>query len=303
MILPRLLRSSIFLVFAAASFGSLAQVHGQPEPELFAADTESPTEDYDAASMMTQGPTETIGFGGLPVDDGRDELSTQECTDDYNGTVVGDIGNGAIFRPDYLCESNGLPPIGNIRFAPGEPIPIEGAVCCGPPTTVMPPMMYDYFTLDSAAGGCIGRKQDGSDELFLKECTSDDDYIQWRFDEQGYFRSKVNDDECMQAGQVPEITDGVEALVAGTTMYVKECVDGGLKQDFQVMDESFATLGGLSGPIYLESRPDLCVVHFGANPTIGESRIMLLECDSLGGQRALGWEADNPCTHEPDKCY
>jgi hypothetical protein len=56
-------------------------------------------------------------------------LNRQECTA-INGTIVGDIGDGAIFRDDYLCESNGEPPIATIVPADGEPIAIEGEVCC-----------------------------------------------------------------------------------------------------------------------------------------------------------------------------
>jgi hypothetical protein len=59
----------------------------------------------------------------------RDELTRQECLE-YNGTIVGDIGNGAIFQDDYLCESNGLPPIANI-LQDAPPFAIEGEVCCG----------------------------------------------------------------------------------------------------------------------------------------------------------------------------
>ena len=58
----------------------------------------------------------------------RPELSRAECTD-RGGVVVGDIGDGAIHDPNYLC-SNGEPPIGTIVPQPGEPIAIEGEVCC-----------------------------------------------------------------------------------------------------------------------------------------------------------------------------
>lgn len=48
------------------------------------------------------------------------------------GSVVGDIGNGAIFKPDYTCESNGKAPLARIASEEGKPIATEGAVCCGP---------------------------------------------------------------------------------------------------------------------------------------------------------------------------
>jgi hypothetical protein len=60
-----------------------------------------------------------------------DSMSRQECQE-AGGTVVGDIGNGAIFEDDYVCESNGQPPIAVVLAAEGEPIASEGEVCCGP---------------------------------------------------------------------------------------------------------------------------------------------------------------------------
>jgi hypothetical protein len=58
----------------------------------------------------------------------RPLITSTECQGG-GGTIVGDIGDGAIHRPDYLCE-NGQPPTGTIRAEGDEPIAIEGAVCC-----------------------------------------------------------------------------------------------------------------------------------------------------------------------------
>lgn len=55
-------------------------------------------------------------------------LTKEEC-EAKSGTVVGDIGDGAIHRPDYVCAS-GKPPLGSIAQPAGGPIAIEGAVCC-----------------------------------------------------------------------------------------------------------------------------------------------------------------------------
>lgn len=66
-----------------------------------------------------------------PADWQDQEYTRNECTA-ASGTVVGDIGNGAIFQDDYTCD-NTLPPMGVIVPADGEPIAIEGEVCCGPP--------------------------------------------------------------------------------------------------------------------------------------------------------------------------
>ena len=79
-------------------------------------------------------------------------------------------------------------------------------------------------------------------------------------------------------------------------MYVKTCANpGSLKEGFQVFDPSW----GGQGPLSLASRPDLCVVHFGAEPVIDESRIMLIECNAVGGARGEGWEATDPCATPP----
>ncbi len=58
----------------------------------------------------------------------RPTMTRAEC-EAKEGRVVGDIGDGAIHRPDYTCES-GQPPIATIRPGEGEPIASEGAVCC-----------------------------------------------------------------------------------------------------------------------------------------------------------------------------
>lgn len=52
----------------------------------------------------------------------RPTMTDAECTA-QGGTVVGDIGDGAIHRADYVCPS-GSAPIGTI------PVGIEGSVCC-----------------------------------------------------------------------------------------------------------------------------------------------------------------------------
>lgn len=58
----------------------------------------------------------------------RSTLSGAACKE-QGGQVVGDIGDGAIRRPEYRCAS-GLAPIADIRPSEGEPAAIEGAVCC-----------------------------------------------------------------------------------------------------------------------------------------------------------------------------
>jgi hypothetical protein len=52
----------------------------------------------------------------------RPSMTAEEC-EAQGGQVVGDIGDGAIHRPEYRCES-GEAPIGSI------PLGVEGSVCC-----------------------------------------------------------------------------------------------------------------------------------------------------------------------------
>jgi hypothetical protein len=59
----------------------------------------------------------------------RPLVTSTQC-EAQGGSVVGDIGDGAIHRPDYRC-ANGKAPIGTITAEQGEPIATEGAVCCG----------------------------------------------------------------------------------------------------------------------------------------------------------------------------
>jgi hypothetical protein len=65
----------------------------------------------------------------------RGELTRDECVELEGGTIVGDIGDGAIFEETYVCESSGLPPIANIiqPMNGNAPVAIEGEVCCGRP--------------------------------------------------------------------------------------------------------------------------------------------------------------------------
>lgn len=57
------------------------------------------------------------------------QLSAAQC-EAAGGKVVGDIGDGAIHRVDYVCPESGKSPLGTIAPEPGGPVAIEGAVCC-----------------------------------------------------------------------------------------------------------------------------------------------------------------------------
>jgi hypothetical protein len=58
----------------------------------------------------------------------RKALAPAAC-EAQGGSAVGDIGDGATHRPDYVCPS-GKPPLGDIAPPAHGPIPVEGAVCC-----------------------------------------------------------------------------------------------------------------------------------------------------------------------------
>src|SRR5688572_14847924 len=61
----------------------------------------------------------------------RPVLTVDQCKAE-GGAVVGDIGDGATHRDDYLCEGSKAP-LGNVRVG------IEGSVCCPVgPATVAP---------------------------------------------------------------------------------------------------------------------------------------------------------------------
>lgn len=72
----------------------------------------------------------TIATFALWLSTCSSQITRQECVD-QGGVVVGDTGNGAIFDPGYVCDIDGLPPTDVVVAAPGEPIAIEGEVCCG----------------------------------------------------------------------------------------------------------------------------------------------------------------------------
>ena len=79
------------------------------------------TEPAPASPTTTPTPTDEEPLGGTPAPADRPEISVEECEE--QGTVVGDIGDGAVHQPDYRCP-NGEPPIGRVSSG------IEGAVCC-----------------------------------------------------------------------------------------------------------------------------------------------------------------------------
>lgn len=73
---------------------------------------------------VAQPPAEIPPGEPVPGSVGADRpvLTAEECAA-KGGSVVGDIGDGATHRPDYVCAS-GAAPIGNVQLG------VEGSVCC-----------------------------------------------------------------------------------------------------------------------------------------------------------------------------
>ena len=91
----------------------------KPEP----APTETPAGAEPPAGEQAEPPA---GEPGAPQ---RTEMSAAEC-EAQGGRVVGDIGDGAIHQPDYVCPDSGEPPMGSITPEAGGPVAVEGSVCC-----------------------------------------------------------------------------------------------------------------------------------------------------------------------------
>lgn len=109
----------------------------------------------------------------VPVADGRPSLTAEECSAS-GGTVVGDIGDGATQRPDYVC-ANGAKPSGNISAPAGGPIGVEGAVCCpgasgsAPPGDSAPPGMQWQTQAPAVTVKDAWRQCAANDECVLVE--------------------------------------------------------------------------------------------------------------------------------------
>lgn len=61
--------------------------------------------------------------------DGGASLTAAACQA-AGGSVVGDIGDGAIHKPGYRCPKSGEAPLGTITPEGNQPISVEGSVCC-----------------------------------------------------------------------------------------------------------------------------------------------------------------------------
>jgi hypothetical protein len=80
-----------------------------------------------ACSPSSPPPPRPASINAVPASE-RTAIPQTTC-ESQGGTVVGDIGDGATHRPDYVCPS-GKRPVGAIAPPEGGPIAVEGAVCC-----------------------------------------------------------------------------------------------------------------------------------------------------------------------------
>jgi hypothetical protein len=91
---------------------------------LSACGSSTPAAPQAPAESVAPAPTEPTAAAAAE----RPALTDEQCKG-QGGTVVGDIGDGATSRPEYVCPSGGKP-LGNLVPAEGGPRPIEGSVCC-----------------------------------------------------------------------------------------------------------------------------------------------------------------------------
>src|SRR5690242_15352611 len=70
-------------------------------------------------------PSEPVAQPGPATSGARPSMTAQDC-EAAGGTVVGDIGDGAIHRPEYVCAS-GVAPTGSISAPEGAPMAVEGS--------------------------------------------------------------------------------------------------------------------------------------------------------------------------------
>ena len=124
--------------------------------------------------------------------------------------IVGDIGNGAIFRDDYLCPTNGLPPHADIIpvQGQGDQIAIEGEVCCGAGSS--------STNGDVTVAGATAADRD---EVSEDECTVDRNGVV--VGDIGNGKVFLDDYVCESSGQPPvanvvsELSGGNSAAVEG----------------------------------------------------------------------------------------
>src|SRR5687767_10540519 len=106
----------LFALLLTATFAFAACGGSQTPPETPGESAAPPAPPPEPPPSPTDGATERAAL-------------TAEACEASGGKVVGDIGDGAIHRPEYRCPS-GAEPSGDIRAPEGAPMAVEGSVCC-----------------------------------------------------------------------------------------------------------------------------------------------------------------------------
>jgi hypothetical protein len=125
--LPRI--SVLLLALTALVMGGCPAKSGDDGASGPVPPADSPSSPESAGDAATPEPAADEAADAAAPEPADDEPLTRAVCEKRGGTVVGDIGDGAIHKPDYRCPS-GEPPLGSIVPAQGEPIASEGAVCC-----------------------------------------------------------------------------------------------------------------------------------------------------------------------------
>lgn len=111
--------AALTLALGLTFFAACSKPQSNPPPSSPQPATEEKTTD---AGGEEQPPVDTETVERPPI-------TAADC-EAQGGKVVGDIGDGAIHKPDYTCPDSGAAPIGSIVAEEGQPVAVEGAVCC-----------------------------------------------------------------------------------------------------------------------------------------------------------------------------
>ena len=142
------------------AFGRLAATETTSSAQLRAGDGDyvlcCPTEDSPLPDGLPHALEERL------------ELTREECITGYSGEIVGDIGDGAIFEPTYICpDPINLPPIGNIIQEGETNIAVEGEVCC----TLEVPMVAEIAS-NAGNGNIPLMTEDDTDSAAMTSTTA-----------------------------------------------------------------------------------------------------------------------------------
>lgn len=135
--------SRVAVLILALAATSACKVGSQPRPE--------PVDP--AATATVPAPTAGPGAPGATPSE-RPVLTVDQCKT-QGGAVVGDIGDGATHRDDYVC-AGGAAPLGNVRIG------VEGSVCCPVGAATAEPTTWSEAECEAKGGVVVGDIGDGA---------------------------------------------------------------------------------------------------------------------------------------------